>query len=311
MRQILIDGNHLASRVRHAQANLRTSDGRRSGVVFGTLQGISFVRNALRLDLSQVWIVWDGGRADYRTTLYPGYKQRDPKPTDDPAEKAAYIEQLEALRVGLRPTGVRQVRVRGCEADDLISVLVASIHANGDEPIVYSGDHDMHQLCDIAKIFDPKEELMGMADVLEFHGVRFPDEILLYKAIKGDDSDKIKGVVGIGDKLAKLALPYVYGFFFSKGGKTIEEAVQRMDKVKDKKTQTAIAKVMDDNGTVRRNLELMRLPRDWSDAPFYGEEQAAEFLECLDDRPKANRLEFVKFLKLWELGSIVDKLERW
>jgi 5'-3' exonuclease len=308
MRHLLVDGNHLSSRVRHAQRDLRTTDGRRSGVVFGTVQGLSYVRNTLKLELPQVWVVWDGGRAEERTKLYPGYKNRPTKvfetaleQQEDEEEHASYIAQLKALREGLAHAGVRQVRVGGCEADDLISILAHQLHHEGEQPIIFSGDHDYHQLCEIAEIFDPKDDLLEKDAILADWGVEQAEDILLLKALQGDDSDKIKGVPQIGPKKAALVLKHVKPVLF--GGETTAPA--------DKKTAGALELVMADLATVRRNLKLMQLPSSWDQFPYYNQDQFMEFLGQIGTKPKPNKLKFVKFLQHWECNSIIDRLERW
>lgn len=304
MRILIVDANHLASRARHAHSALRTDDGHRSGVVYGFLQSLSYVRNTLKVDLNQVWAVWDGGRAKYRLDLYPDYKRREPKPDDDPQEREDYLAQSEALRQGLTHIGVRSVRVSGCEADDLIALMAQSFHELGDEPIVFSGDNDLHQLIDVAQIFDPKKDLMTAAEVLAKHQVGSADQILLLKALKGDPSDRITGVKGIGDVKALQVLPYALSYFYGGQDPTLPpDAPNGLVK--------AVRNVIENADVVRRNLSLMRLPRLWDDPPHYDSNQCSLFLGQLEQMSKIDRVKFVEFLREWELESVIEKLERW
>lgn len=298
MRYLLCDGNHIASRARHAQASLRTSDGRRSGVVYGVLQSISYMRNYLKLGLDQIWVVWDHGRAEARTALYPDYKKRDWKGEDRTPEEERevkdYYTQLQALNEGLTTTGIRQVRVKGCEADDLIAITAASLHADGHEVIIATGDKDFHQLGAIAQFFCPKRDLITWVDDLSpEYGLPYPFDYLYSKAVRGDPSDNIPGVPGLGEVKSKRA------------------ALLCGRAPADKKDEKILALVKEHEQVVQRNLVLMTLPRSWEDFPHYTMEQLEDYLSCLDGESKMNRLKFMKFLKQWELDSIIDRLERW
>lgn len=302
MRMLLVDAGHLASRCRHAQASLRTSDGRRSGVVHGFLQSISYVRNHLSMTLDQVWVVWDGGRATWRMDLYPDYKKRPTQELtpDEVQEKDEYISQCIALREGLLHIGVRQIRVEGCEADDIISVLAHSLYPDV-SPIIFSGDHDFHQLCGFCDYFHPKDDFLTGKQVLDSYEVAMSGkDILTLKAVRGDKSDNIDGVRGIGEVLAKRVLPYIREAVAT-GDPTLAFAAAATDK--------HVASVVADWEKVQRNIKLMRLPDATNVFTPY---QAAGLDAALAmDLGASSTMEFARFLQQWELQEHLDHLERW
>ena len=143
MRYLLVDTNHLASRCRHASKDLRTGDGRRSGVVYGVIRGLSWAKNFTRVNDSCVLCFWDAGRAPQRMDLYPEYKsgRQKPDPTEEEVlERREYYQQIDAAIEGLSHAGIRQIRVTGTEADDLIAIYAKFNADNGHNAIVYSGD---------------------------------------------------------------------------------------------------------------------------------------------------------------------------
>jgi DNA polymerase-1 len=300
VRMLLVDGGHLASRCRHAQASLRTSDGRRSGVIHGFLQSMSFVRNKLTLTLDQVWVVWDGGRAKWRMALYPDYKKRKPKELtdDDIREREEYLTQCSEVRDGLHKIGVRQIHVPGTEADDIISLIAHSLA----DPIISSGDRDFHQLCAIASFYDPKFDFLSGKDVLaKYPGAQDGRDILLLKALQGDDSDNIDGVRGIGEVRAQRVLPYVRKAFLE-GDMMSAMAAGATDKF--------VAAVVGDADKVRRNMQLMTLPKTIDDAKLDDFQVHALGYE-LERTVTSDITSFAKFLKSWELEEHLDHLERW
>lgn len=303
MRQLIVDGSHMAARSRFAQGELRRTDGQKSGTVHGFLQSLSFARNTLNLQLHQVWVVWDGGRAPYRMEIFPDYKRRKPFETiEEKLDHEHYITQLQALRRVTPFLGVNQIRVDGAEADDLIALLAVQMREAGDSPIVFSGDKDFHQLCDIADIFDPKRKLMSKEDVLARYEFKNPLEIVLAKAITGDSSDNINGVHGVGEKLAKAAVRCLGGHFLSGLGQ---------DEPKNGKEARAVKLTLGQKAIVNRNLELVKLPRRWQEPPGYGEDQFGIFQEQVQTRPRRNTREFIKFLREWELKHIEENVSRW
>lgn len=298
MRILLVDGNHLASRVRHAQKSLRTSDGRRSGVVYGILQNLQFVKRRLTLNSDQIFFIWDGGRSTFRKKLLPEYKTR-PDP-EDVQELEEYKGQLDALYRNLNSFGIRgQLRISGVEADDLISAMAHTVHGMGDTPVVYSSDRDLHQLADVALIFDPVKEVLTKDDILTLHEVSEIKQIPLSKAIQGDKSDTIHGVGGIGKVFAARVLPFVSNYF---------GILDRPDPEPDESTANLVQKVKDRAEIVRRNLELITLPKDFDSVRDLHMGGLEEITSALAHKPAVDYMGMKKFLTHWECNSLLDNI---
>lgn len=305
MSYLLIDGNNLAARCFFAQRELRTTDGRASGAVHGFLKAFSAARAKLSAPLQNTAVFWDAGRATRRIALYPEYKQgrklSAPATPEEEAITKEYKAQLSAIRSILSTRPIRQVRVEGTEADDLIAVLVGTLNA---PCIVFSGDRDIHQLAaSSVNIFDPKRGLIGVSEISSIWNLPIfdRDRIVLLKAITGDSSDNIKGVPTVGEKRAALVAPYL---------KIEGTTVIQREPCADLKIQKQIDKVLAHKEIVERNIKLVRLPNTWEDA-LYEPEQMESALEQFLHIPASNYPAFTEKLTEWELESLFEQLERW
>jgi DNA polymerase I len=226
--RLLIDANNLAHRARHTQAELQISDGRPSGVVYGSL---SMLRALLaRFNPAGLVVAFDGGHAE-KTAIDPRYKahRRLPRPAlvrtgapspsgGDPWRldwrrrerrqafwdpEVAFHQQLTDLAELLRAAGVPVVRLPGVEADSVIGALCA-VPRDG-LTIIVSSDHDFHQLVDErVRVFDDvRKKLWDVAAVKAHYRLREPREVSTYKALVGDSSDGIKGVHRCGPVKAR------------------------------------------------------------------------------------------------------------
>jgi DNA polymerase I len=314
MRMLVIDCNHLSGRCHAALGELRRQrDGHYSGVVHGVLQGLSFVKNKLRIQFQDMIAVWDGGRCKRRVELYPEYKQNRKWSRGDDAEidpeevirREGYYAQIEALHQGLATLGIRQVKVRGAEADDILGILSRFYEDRGHLVTIYTGDYDLHQ-CVSPKvdIFDPRKELLTKQDVEALWQLPV-EQFVPYKAIVGDSSDNIKGIKGMGEVRAKRTLAYyrLPGFADSPGGFADLESIPAKDK-------GWVQRVLDNADVFERNRELMTIPRtlvNW----YYTDEQDDQLISQLHQHPKQNSPAFIEFLREWELKALLDQVGRW
>lgn len=307
MRYLFVDANHLASRVRFtSQSSLcRSTDGEPTGVLFGVLRNVGYVKSLFTMQAMQIVCFWDYGRAEERLSIFPGYKDRDSKKKkklteeelkQEEEDKRAYFRQIDLAIEALKMVGVRQVKVPGVEADDLISIY-ATMYAEFGDVLIYSGDKDLQQLVsDKIKIFDsaivkckkcgevcrkkcsscdktrPEPIVLGRDELCRLWGLSSPNLFLMHKAVDGDDSDMIPGVPGVGEKSAPLIAEH-QDLVFSLGGQP--EGME-------KKTWAAIEKARANIDTIVRNIKLMKLPRSWQDS-YYGEWEAKQAIEQLRD----------------------------
>ena len=196
----LLDGHSLAYRAFYAlPADLATSAGQVTNAVFG------FTSMLIKLlgdeDLDAIAVAWDVRRPTFRKEQYPEYKaQRDAPPDLFAGQLPLIDEVLSALKIS-------QIRVPGFEADDVIATLATRAEASGWDVLVVTGDRDAFQLVDdtIKVLYT----LRGISDTVRAdiawitgkYGIP-PDKYLEYASLRGDSSDNLPGVPGVGEKTA-------------------------------------------------------------------------------------------------------------
>ncbi len=203
-RLVLIDTANFLHRAFYAfPMQLTTSDGQIINAVYGFASMlISLVKEfepthlACALE-SEKEIV-------FREIEFPDYKAtRVPK---SPEEQAAYESQIPLLGEFLEAAGIKTLKSEGYEADDVIGTVAVGTKGKA-ETIIVSNDRDLTQLIDEASRFylpavgKGKAKLYGKKEFLEEYGFA-PGQLVEYKALRGDPSDNIPGVRGIGDKTA-------------------------------------------------------------------------------------------------------------
>ena len=203
----LIDGNSLAYRAFFAlPESMATSDGRPTNAIYGLAS--MMVKLLTDHKPRAVVVAWDAGWSG-REKTYKEYKaQRSSRP-DLLKEQWPHLEPLaEAF-------GFTNVRVDGYEADDVIATLTKQAREQGIPVTVLTGDRDAYQLVgDGVRVMSTGRgvtdtKVYDRAGVIERYGVP-PERVTDLIGLKGDTSDNIPGVPGIGDKTA-AALLQEYG----------------------------------------------------------------------------------------------------
>lgn len=195
---------------------LTNENGEHVGGFFGTLQSIQGLVN--RFDPEAVVVVWEGkGSSERRRKTLKTYKEgRSFKglnrhfDTVKEEETESFARQLRLLKETLDMLPVYQLGVKYLEADDVIAYLTTQVLKRDDiQNIIVSTDRDYLQLVDESTIvFRPVKkggqygETIGLNDV----GV-YPPNYLLVKSIIGDNSDKIAGIKGVGEKTVLKDFP--------------------------------------------------------------------------------------------------------
>jgi DNA polymerase-1 len=202
----LIDGNSLAYRAFFAlPESIATSTGVPTNAIFGFASML--VKILTDYGPKATVVVWDAGHTG-RRDIYPQYKaQRTSRPDLLKEQWPSFEPLVEAF-------GYRNLRVEGYEADDVIASIAAKARqgrdGNGGEPIdvmVVTGDRDAYQLVDdhtrimttSRGITDTK--VYDRQGVIDRYGIP-PELVPDFIGLKGDTSDNIPGVPGIGDKTA-------------------------------------------------------------------------------------------------------------
>ena len=189
---IVIDGNSLINRAYYALPNLKSLSGKPCGAIFGF---VNMVVNLLLTEKPKYLVcVFDAGKHTFRHDMYAEYKgKRDKMPEDLHA-------QLVELKDLLRTMGIMIKEIPEIEADDIVGSISRKFN---EEFILVSGDKDLLQLVNknttvwltqkgISNVLKVNEQ------VLEEEFKIKPYQVIEMKAIMGDSSDNIPGVVGIG-----------------------------------------------------------------------------------------------------------------
>ena len=200
----LIDGHSMAYRAFYALPDtLQTSSGQVTNAAFG------FARMLVRLladhDIDRLAVAWDESRETFRREEYPEYKAQR-KPTPD-----IFKSQVPLIRAFLDAMGVTQLSEAGFEADDLLGSLAVRAEDDGWDVLIVTGDRDAYQLVDghIRVLYPVKgiseSVLADPAWIEEKYGLP-PASYLEFAALRGDTSDNLPGVPGVGEKTASKLL---------------------------------------------------------------------------------------------------------
>ncbi|MEI6511355.1 MAG: DNA polymerase I [Candidatus Uhrbacteria bacterium] len=197
---VLLDGNALLHRAWHAIPPLTTKDGRVVNAAYGFAMALDTILKQWKPDYMAV--AWDLPGKTFRHEKFEAYKaQRKEK------EPELY-EQIPLIQEILTYYGIPSVSVPGFEADDVIGTLATTAKKETMTTLIVTGDQDQMQLVDdstklvyfIKGISETKT--FDEAAVIEKYGFK-PEQMIDYKALRGDPSDNIPGVKGIGEKGAK------------------------------------------------------------------------------------------------------------
>jgi len=204
----IIDGKSVFYRGYYAMGNLSLPDGTPTGGVYGF--AAMLIEIIEKLQPEYIAVAWDKAKTNIRRRreIYPEYKgNRKPAPPDFYAQIPYLMELLEAFHIPL-------YEFDDYEADDIIGTLARKAQAAGKRVEIISGDLDMLQIVD--ENIEMYQLKRGFSDVEKFdipaveakYGLK-KSQFLDLKSIKGDSSDNIPGVPGIGEKGAvKLLQQY-------------------------------------------------------------------------------------------------------
>ena len=245
---MLIDGNSLTYRAFFAlPTDMATASGQVTNAVFGFT---SMLTNLLRDQKpDHLAVVFDRSEPTFRHEALDTYKgNRDATPD-------LLRQQMGIVREVVETLAVPVLDLAGFEADDIIATLAAEAERRGDDVIIVTGDRDSYQL-----VRDPHVRVLynkrGVSDyalydeagILERTGVK-PSDYVEYAALRGDPSDNLPGVPGVGEKTAaKLVNQY--------GG--IDGIYEHLDELTPKLRQN----LAENEDKARINVQLMKLRDD-------------------------------------------------
>ncbi|MEV8453537.1 DNA polymerase I [Streptomyces sp. NPDC052095] len=277
-RLLLMDGHSLAYRAFFAlpAENFTTGSGQPTNAVYGFA---SMLANTLRDEApTHFAVAFDVSRKTWRSEEFPEYKANRSKTPDE------FRGQVELIGELLDAMHVDRFAVDGFEADDVIATLATQAEAAGFEVLIVTGDRDSFQLItDNVTVLYPTKGVSELtrftpAKVEEKYGLsprQYPD----FAALRGDPSDNLPGIPGVGEKTAAKWINQ-FGSF--------DELVERAEEVKGKAGQN----FRDHLDAVRlnrrltemvRDVELPKAPQDLERAP-YDRTAVAGVLEVLEIR---------------------------
>jgi DNA polymerase I len=219
---MLIDGPSLVYRGYFALPPLTMSDGTLVNAVFGFLQIV--LRGMQDVKPDYAIVSFDLGKPQFRFDAYPEYKAGRPSMPDDLRAQFPIVREI------CQMMGMPIRELSGYEADDVIGTLTKRATAAGVDTMIVSGDLDGLQLVDdhvrllTTRMGVAATVIYDEAKVMDRYGLR-PDQMLDYKALKGDTSDNIPGVPGVGEKTASSLLQQ-FG--------TLDGIYEHLDEVKGK-----------------------------------------------------------------------------
>ena len=215
---LLVDGSSYLYRAFHALPDLRSSDGRPTGAIYGVLNMLQKLIKSERPDYLSV--IFDTPAKTFRHDIFPEYKANRQKTPED------LIAQIEPLHQAIINLGLPLIAVDGVEADDVIGTLAIEAEKKNIKTLIATGDKDMAQLVtDNIHLIDTMKDIrMGPAEVLEKFGI-LPERFIDYLTLAGDTSDNIPGVEKVGPKTA-IKWINEYG--------SLEGVIQNADLIKGK-----------------------------------------------------------------------------
>lgn len=256
----VIDGNSLMHRAFHAvPPTMNAPDGRPTNAIFGFLNMFLKMIDAFNPD--GVVVAFDKGKPRVRMEMLPQYKaQRPPMDPDLHAQFPMIKELLGALNVPI-------LQSEGWEGDDILGTMARLGEEAGCDMLLVTGDRDMYQL--VTEHVNVVSTRKGLSDVAImtpesvddlYHGIT-PALVPDFYGLKGDTSDNIPGVPGIGPKKAS-ALIAKYG--------SLDEVIAHADEVKGKMGENLRAHI--DDALLSRKVATIR-----TDAPVELDFEATSF----------------------------------
>jgi DNA polymerase-1 len=280
----LVDGNSLAYRAFFALPDsIGTSDGRPTNAIYGLASML--VKIIAEHHPAGVVVAWDAGMSG-REVVYDLYKAQRPSRPDLLREQWPHLMPL------VEAFGYTNVKVEGYEADDVIAALVQQAREAGIAAMVVTGDRDAYQLVgDGVRVMSTSRgitetKIYDRDAVIERYGVA-PELVTDLMGLRGDTSDNIPGVPGIGEKTA-AALLQEFG--------SLEEVLANVDKVSGAKRKQNLVEHAED---ARMSKQLATLQ--------YEIETGVDLAEAMSVEPDRGALR--DFMREFELRAVLERLE--
>jgi len=250
-RLLLIDGHSMAYRAFFAlpAENFTTAQGQHTNAIYGfATMLISLLKDEKP---THVAVAFDVSRKTFRTEIFPEYKANRAKTPDEFRSQMSYLHEL------VKGFGISQFEIEGFEADDIIATITKRAEKEGAEVLICTGDRDSFQLVTAqTTVLYPKRGVSEMARmtpeaVQEKYGMT-PDQYPDFAALRGDPSDNLPSIPGVGEKTAAKWV-VEYG--------SLKELLSHAETIGGKVGESLRANIEN----VKRNRELTQLIHN---APF-------------------------------------------
>jgi len=295
-RLLLIDGHSMAYRAFFAlpAENFTTAQGQHTNAIYGfATMLISLLQDEKP---THVAVAFDVSRKTFRTEIFPDYKANRAKTPDEFRSQISFLNEL------VTGFGITQFALEGYEADDIIATITKAAEREGAQVLICTGDRDSFQLVsEQTTVLYPKRGVSEMARmtpaaVIEKYGMT-PEQYPDFAALRGDPSDNLPSVPGVGEKTAAKWI-IEYG--------SLKELLSNVDKLAGKVGQS----LRDSIDNVIRNRELTQLvhnaPIEFKvDALNWGgvaENDLTKLFEQLEFRTLKDRLKPILLA-----GSVAEK----
>ena len=246
----IIDGNSLLFRAYFATAYpgveiMRTQDGTPTNAIFAFSSMINKILSTLKKD-EGLMVAFDAGKDTFRKEQLESYKaNRKPTPED-------LVRQFPMARDFLKALGIFQFEQHGYEGDDIAGTVAKLAEKEGYQVTIYTSDRDFLQLVDnnitVNIIRKGMSDIVAMTPevVKETYGFE-PLQIIDYKGLRGDASDNLPGIKGVGEKTA-VKLIQEYGSF--------DNIIAHASEIKGKLGEAIIAD--QETGRLSRDLAIIK-----------------------------------------------------
>jgi DNA polymerase-1 len=284
-RLLLIDGHSMAYRAFYAlpAENFKTSSGQPTNAVYGFA---SMIINLIKEEKpTHIAVAFDVSRKTFRTEKFPEYKATRASTPDEFRSQLPYINEL------VDAFGIKHLELPGFEADDIIATLSKQAKAIGFETLICTGDRDSFQLInETTTVLYPKKGVTEMnrmtpEAVFEKYGLT-PNQYPDFAALRGDPSDNLPSVPGVGEKTATKWIAD-YG--------SLSNLIKHSSDIGGKVGQS-----------LRENIESIKLNRELT--------QLIEDLEISTtaadlEWPGINTLEVSKFFEKLEIRALKERIK--
>jgi DNA polymerase-1 len=247
-RLLLIDGHSMAYRAFFAlpAENFTTASGQHTNAIYGfATMLISLIKEEKPTHIA---VAFDVSRKTFRTEIFPEYKASRAKTPDEFRSQMSYLHEL------VESFGITQFEREGFEADDIIATIAKQAEADGFEVAICTGDRDSFQLVNNkTTVLYPKRGVSEMARMtpaaVEEKYMLTPAQYPDFAALRGDPSDNLPSVPGVGEKTAAKWI-IEYG--------SLKDLLEKADQVPGKAGESLRANVE----SIAKNRELTQLIHD-------------------------------------------------